>query len=32
MTPAEQKQAARERAWAALQEAGAARFPRPIYG
>ena len=32
MTPAEQKQAARERAWAALTEAGAARFPRPIHG
>jgi 5-formyltetrahydrofolate cyclo-ligase len=32
MTPAEQKHAARERAWAALQEAGAARFPRPIHG
>jgi 5-formyltetrahydrofolate cyclo-ligase len=30
--PAEQKQAARERAWAALVEAGAARFPRPIRG
>jgi len=32
VTPAEQKQAARERAWAALVEAGAARFPRPIHG
>jgi 5-formyltetrahydrofolate cyclo-ligase len=32
MTPAEQKQAARERAWTALVEAGAARFPRPIHG
>jgi 5-formyltetrahydrofolate cyclo-ligase len=32
VTPAEQKQAARERAWAALEEAGAARFPRPIHG
>jgi 5-formyltetrahydrofolate cyclo-ligase len=32
VTPAEQKQAARERAWAALAEAGAARFPRPIHG
>lgn len=30
--PAEQKQAARERAWSALTEAGAARFPRPIHG
>jgi len=32
MTPAEQKQAARERAWTALVEAGVARFPRPIHG
>jgi len=32
VTPAEQKQAARERVWAALVEAGAARFPRPIHG
>lgn len=32
MTPAEEKQAARERAWTALTEAGAARFPRPIHG
>jgi len=29
MTPAEQKQAARERAWAALEESGVASFPRP---
>ena len=32
MTPAEQKQAARERSWVALVDAGAARFPRPIHG
>jgi 5-formyltetrahydrofolate cyclo-ligase len=32
VTPAEEKQAARERSWAALEEAGAARFPRPIHG
>jgi 5-formyltetrahydrofolate cyclo-ligase len=32
VTPAEQKQAARERSWAALVDAGAARFPRPIHG
>ena len=32
MTSAEQKQAARERTWTALVEAGAARFPRPIHG
>ena len=32
MTPAEEKQAARERAWTVLDEAGAARFPRPIHG
>jgi 5-formyltetrahydrofolate cyclo-ligase len=32
MTPADQKQAARERTWTALVEAGAARFPRPIHG
>jgi 5-formyltetrahydrofolate cyclo-ligase len=31
-TPAEQKQAARERVWTALTETGAARFPRPIRG
>jgi 5-formyltetrahydrofolate cyclo-ligase len=30
--PAEEKQAARERAWAALDQARAARFPRPIHG
>src|SRR3954451_12168844 len=32
MTPAQQKQTARERAWAALNDAGASRFPRPIHG
>jgi 5-formyltetrahydrofolate cyclo-ligase len=32
MTPAEQKQIARERTWTALNDAGAARFPRPIHG
>src|SRR5213078_1159771 len=32
LSPAEQKQAARVRAWAALVEASAARFPRPIHG
>ncbi len=30
--PAEQKQAARERVWAALEEAAVARFPKPIRG
>jgi 5-formyltetrahydrofolate cyclo-ligase len=30
--PAEEKQVARERIWAALEASGAARFPRPISG
>jgi 5-formyltetrahydrofolate cyclo-ligase len=31
-TPAEIKQAVRERVWAALEASGAARFPRPVSG